>query len=219
MHIILMGAQGSGKGTQAGRLAAEHDIPHISTGDILRAAIAAGTPLGLKAKAVVEAGRLVSDDIMIGIVADRLAQPDCRRGFIFDGFPRTIAQAEAFDAALRDRGLRLDAVIDLEVPRDVLIERLTGRRVCRGCGAIYHVRFNPPRREGVCDRCGGELIQRSDDQPEAIATRLDNYERQTAPLLEYYRARGLLRTVDGTRDVAEVAESIRAAVGGAADAQ
>lgn len=216
MHIILMGAQGTGKGTQAARLAAEYGIPHISTGDILRAAIAAGTPLGLRAKAVVESGQLVSDEIMIGIVAERLGQPDCQRGFIFDGFPRTIAQAEAFDASLKERRLTLDAVVNLEVPRADLMERLTGRRVCTGCGAIYHVRFSLPRMEGRCDRCGGELIQRSDDQPDAIATRLDNYARQTTPLLDYYRACGLLRTIDGTQDMAVVSESIRRAVGEAA---
>lgn len=212
MHIILMGPQGSGKGTQAARLAAQEGIPHISTGDMLRAAIAAGTPLGRRASAIVESGQLVSDDVMIGIVADRLAQPDCRKGFIFDGFPRTIAQAEAFDAALRERQLPLQAVVDLEVPRDALMERLTGRRVCKACGQIYHVRFNPPRRPGVCDRCGGELIQRADDQRDAIAARLDAYDRQTAPLLDYYRRRGLLRSIDGTRDVERVAEAIRAAV-------
>ena len=214
MHIVLMGAQGTGKGTQATILAQAYRIPHISTGDILRQAVKDGTPLGKKAQAVMERGELVSDDIMIGIVRERLARPDCEKGFIFDGFPRTIAQADAFTEAVRDRGLRLDAVVSLEVPREILLERMTGRRVCRGCGAIYHVKYSPPEVAGRCDRCGGELYQRVDDHPDAINTRLEAYERQTAPLIDYYRQRGLLKAVDGSGLVEEVAGAIKSAVAG-----
>lgn len=212
MHIILMGAQGTGKGTQASVLSQDYDIPHISTGDILRAAVKEGTPLGLKAQEVMERGELVSDDIMIGIVRERLAKPDCNQGFIFDGFPRTTPQAEAFDLALRDAGINLKAAVNLEVPREILTERMTGRRTCKVCGAIYHVKFNPSSRGDACDKCGGELFQRADDVPEAINTRLDAYERQTKPLLDYYAQRGLLRTIDGTKPMNEVTEAIRQAL-------
>lgn len=209
MHVILMGPQGSGKGTQAQRLATEFGIPHISTGDTLRAAIAAGTPLGQKAKAAVEAGQLVADEIMIGLVEERLAQPDCRHGYLLDGFPRTVPQAEAFAASLGRLGLPLQAVINLAVPRDLLMQRLTGRRTCKSCGAIYHVDFQPPAKPGVCDRCGGELMQRQDDVPEVIATRLDAYDRQTSPLLAYYEEKGLLHTVAGDQPPDAVTAAIR----------
>lgn len=212
MHIILMGAQGTGKGTQAGILARELGVPHISTGDMLRQAIAEGTPLGRQAQELVNQGHLVPDEIMIGIVRERLAQPDCVRGFILDGFPRTIPQAEAFDRVLRELGYPLRAVINLEVPREILAERMTGRRICKQCGAIYHVRFQPPRVEGTCDRCGGELYQRADDHPEAIEKRLNAYFSQTLPLLDYYRTRGLLHTIDGTQAVEGVTAAILTAV-------
>lgn len=209
MHVILMGPQGSGKGTQAQRLATEFAIPHISTGDTLRAAIAAGTPLGQQAQAAVQAGQLVADEIMIGLVEERLAQPDCRPGFLLDGFPRTVPQAEAFAASLTRLGLPLKAVINLAVPRDLLMQRLTGRRTCKGCGAIYHIDFQPPAKDGVCDRCGGELMQRQDDVPEVIATRLDAYDRQTSPLLAYYEQQGLLHTVAGDESPDTVTAAIR----------
>ncbi len=213
MHIILMGAQGTGKGTQASVLSQEYDIPHISTGDILRAAVKEGTPLGLKAREVMDRGELVSDEIMIGIVRERLAKPDCLKGFIFDGFPRTIPQAEAFDTALKDAGIKLKAAVDLEVPREILMERMTGRRTCKGCGAIFHIKFNPSAKGNLCDKCGGELFQRADDNPEAINTRLDAYERQTKPLLDYYAQRGLLRAIDGTKPMDAVTGAIRQALG------
>lgn len=214
MHFIMMGAQGTGKGTQAAVLSKEFGVPHISTGDILRQAVKEGTPLGRQAKEVMDRGELVSDDIMIGIVRDRLAKPDCSQGFLFDGFPRTIPQAQAFDAALMDSGLVLTAVVNLEVPREVLVERMTGRRTCRKCGEIYHIRFNPSSKgETVCDKCDGELFQRTDDYPEAIKTRLDAYDRQTKPLLDYYSGKGLLRTIDGTKGVSEVTQAIRHSIG------
>lgn len=209
MHVILMGPQGSGKGTQAQRLTDEYGIPHISTGDTLRAAIAAGTPLGQQAKAAVEAGQLVADEIMIGLVEERLAQPDCRSGYLLDGFPRTVPQAEAFAAALGRLNLPLKVVINLAVPRELLMQRLTGRRTCKNCGAIFHVDFQPPAKAGVCDRCGGELMQRQDDVPEVIATRLDAYDRQTSPLLAYYEQQGLLRNVAGDAPPDAVTDAIR----------
>ncbi|MCL5045269.1 MAG: adenylate kinase [Actinobacteria bacterium] len=213
MHIILIGPQGSGKGTQADILVKRENIPHISTGDILRKAMKEGTPLGVKAQDYVNRGALVPDEIMIGIVRERLGRPDCQKGFIFDGFPRTVPQASAFAQALAETGLSLDAVVLLDVTRELLMERLTGRRVCKNCGSTYHVKFNPPEAAGKCDACGGEVIQRADDYPEAIKTRLDAYERSTAPLIEYYREKGLLKVIDGSRSMEEVAQDIRRAVG------
>ena len=212
MHVILLGPQGSGKGTQADILVKRYGIPHIATGDILRAAMKDGTPLGRQAKAFVDRGELVPDEIVIGIVRERVAQPDCQTGFVFDGFPRTIPQADAFAEVLRQQRIQLDAVVLLEVPREVLLERMAGRRVCRNCGATYLVTFNPPRRTGVCDICGGELYQRADDNPEAIRTRLEAYDRQTQPLVDYYRERHLLVEVDGLGSLEEVAGRIDAAV-------
>lgn len=212
MHIVLLGAQGSGKGTQAEILAKKHGIPHISTGDILRAAMKAGTPLGAKAKAYVDRGELVPDEVVIGIVRERVAEPDCRKGFIFDGFPRTTPQADALAQALTDQGLALDAVVLIEVARDILMDRMTGRRVCRSCGATYHVTLNPSKQAGVCDACGGELYQRADDNPESIRTRLEAYDQQTTPLIEYYRQRGLLAEVDGLGPIESVAARLEAAV-------
>jgi len=209
MNLILMGPPGAGKGTQAERIKAEFSIPHISTGDAFRAAMKQGTPLGLKAKEYVDAGRLVPDEVTIGIVRDRLREDDCRKGFMLDGFPRTIAQAEALDGILAELGSRIDHVINLKVDRDLLLARLTGRRICRSCGATYHLLFNPPAKEGVCDKCGGELYQRSDDTEEKVGTRLDEYINKTAPLLEYYAGRGLLRELDGERNIDEVTEELR----------
>ena len=205
MHIILLGPQGSGKGTQADILTKTYGIPHVSTGDILRAAMKAGTPLGAQAKAYVDRGELVPDEVVIGIVRERLSQPDAKKGFLLDGFPRTVPQADALAEALKAQGMALDSVLLLEVPRPVLMDRMTGRRVCKGCGATYHVAFNPPKQAGVCDVCGGELYQRADDNPESIKTRLEAYDRQTTPLIDYYRERGLLAEIDGVGSVEEVA--------------
>jgi adenylate kinase len=217
-RVIFLGAPGAGKGTQARALAAEWGVPQVATGDMLREAVAAGTPLGLEAKRYMDAGGLVPDDVVIGLVEERLARPDAARGFVLDGFPRTAAQAEALDAMLRRRGESPDRVVFLDVGREELIRRLTGRRVCGRCGTAFHLVSAPPRAAGRCDNCGGELTQRSDDTREAVATRLDVYEKQTAPLLAYYRDRGLLVTVSGEGPVDRVAADIRKAVGRAVPA-
>jgi adenylate kinase len=208
MQVIFMGLPGAGKGTQAEKIVQEFGIPHISTGDIFRAAMAEGTPLGLKAKEYVDQGQLVPDDVTIGIVRERLSQPDTEKGFLLDGFPRTVPQAEALDQALREMGRRIDVVIHLNVNRDSLLERLTGRRICRSCGSTYHVIFNPPNLEGKCDKCGGELYQRPDDSVETVATRLDVNIKQQEPLLHYYESKGVLRTVNGEAEIHEVFEQI-----------
>lgn len=212
MHIILMGPPGAGKGTQAALLAAQESIPHISTGDIFRANMGQGTPLGKLAKEYVDAGKYVPDDVTNAMVKDRLAADDCKKGFILDGYPRTLEQANALAGMLRDLGLALDAVINITVPDGLLVERAVGRRVCRSCGATYHVTYNAPAKEGVCDKCGGELYQRSDDQAEKVAVRLDLYHSQTAPLLQFYAEQGLVKTVDGDREMAAVTEEIKEAV-------
>ncbi|NPV30141.1 MAG: adenylate kinase [Firmicutes bacterium] len=204
MRILLIGPPGAGKGTQAARIAGFCEVPHISTGDIFRAAVQAGTELGRKAREYLDAGRLVPDEITIEIIRERLKQPDCSRGFLLDGFPRTLPQAEALDRLLADLGTHLDVVLYIRVSPEVLVERLTGRRVCRNCGATYHVLFQPPRLPGVCDRCGGELYQRSDDTAETVRDRLEVYMSQTAPLLEYYRERGLLKEIDGEQEIEAV---------------
>ena len=209
MNLILMGPPGAGKGTQAERIKAEFSIPHISTGDAFRAAMKQGTPLGLKAKEYVDAGRLVPDEVTIGIVRERLAQEDCRKGFMLDGFPRTVPQAEALEEMLAALGSRIDHVVNLKVDRSLLLARLTGRRICRSCGATYHLLFHPPAQPGVCGKCGGELYQRSDDTEEKVGTRLDEYINKTATLLEYYAGRGLLRELDGERNIDEVTEELR----------
>jgi len=190
----------------------KHRIPHVATGDILRAAIKDETALGRQAKVYMDRGELVPDEVVIGIVRERVALPDCRKGFVFDGFPRTIPQAEAFGQVLGQLGIHLDAVVLLEVPRATLLERMAGRRVCRNCGATYHVSLNPPRQDGVCDLCGGELYQRADDNPEAIRNRLEAYDRATRPLIDYYRQRGLLVEVDGIGALEEVADRMERAV-------
>lgn len=203
-----MGPPGAGKGTQAERIVSRFRIPHISTGDAFRAAMRDGTPLGVKAKSYVDQGLLVPDDVTIGIVRERLAQEDCRTGFLLDGFPRTISQAEALDGILEESGRKVDHVINLKVNRDLLMARLTGRRICKSCGATYHLLFNPPAKPNVCDRCSGELYQRSDDTEEKVGTRLDEYMNKTAPLLDYYRDRGLLREVDGEQGIDQVTSAI-----------
>jgi adenylate kinase len=209
MRLVLLGPPGAGKGTQAKWLVERYGIPQLSTGDMLREAVARGTEVGRQAKAVMERGELVSDAIINAIVAERIGRADCARGFVLDGFPRTIAQAEALDSMLAARGEKLDAVIEIRVEREALVERIAGRFACAKCGAGYHDRFKRPKVEGVCDLCGGtEFVRRKDDNAEAVRTRLEAYEAQTAPLLPYYRERGLLRTVDGMLPIAEVTAAI-----------
>lgn len=212
MHIILMGPPGAGKGTQAALLAEQEQIPHISTGDIFRANVGQGTPLGKLAKEYMDAGKYVPDDVTNAMVKDRLAQADCQKGFILDGYPRTPDQANALAGMLADLGLKLDAVVNIAVPDELLVERAVGRRVCKSCGATYHVKFNPPSTEGVCDKCGGALVQRSDDQAEKVTVRLDEYHGKTAPLLEFYDKQGLVKSVDGNQAMEAVTALIKEAV-------
>jgi adenylate kinase len=211
-RVIFLGAPGAGKGTQARRLAAGWAVPQVATGDMLREAVAEGTPLGREAKRFMDSGALVPDEVVIGLVDERLARPDAASGYVLDGFPRTVAQAEALDALLRRRGQDLDRVIFFDVSRDELLRRLTGRRICRHCGTAFHLVSAPPRTAGRCDQCGGELYQRPDDAEATVAHRLDVYQKQTAPLLDYYRDRGLLVRVEGEGPVERVAESIQKAV-------
>ena len=208
MKLILLGPPGAGKGTQAKMLTEKFSIPQISTGDILRAAVKDGTTMGQKAKAFMDAGGLVPDEVVVGIVRDRLQQTDCNKGFILDGFPRTVAQADALQASLQAMGKDLDRVISLKVDAEALIERLTGRRTCRNCGRGYHVIFDPSLQAGVCDACGGELFQRDDDQEETIRRRLQVYAEQTAPLISYYRGTGVLMELDGMQPIPQVQEKM-----------
>lgn len=213
VNIILMGLPGAGKGTQAERIVADFHIPHISTGDMFRAAVKNETPLGLEAKSYMDKGLLVPDEVVIGIVKERLAQDDCAKGFLLDGFPRTVPQAEALTATLKELGREIDHVINIDVARDSLIERLTGRWICPVCGASYHTLFNPPKVAGVCDKDGGVLYQRDDDKPEVVAQRLDVNIAQMQPLIDYYSKQGLLRTINGEQDIqvvfAEIASLLR----------
>ncbi|WP_068783680.1 adenylate kinase [Paenibacillus phocaensis] len=208
MNLLFMGPPGAGKGTQAETIVNEFGIPHISTGDAFRLAIKQGTPVGMKAKEYMDQGLLVPDDVTVGIVRERLQQPDCEKGFLLDGFPRTLSQAESLEELLEGLGRKLDHVINLKVDRNKLLARLTGRRICKSCGATYHVIFNPPAQEGVCDKCGGELYQRSDDNEESVGTRLDEYINKTAPLLKFYEDKGLLRQVDGEQEIDAVSKEI-----------
>ncbi|MEJ2182532.1 MAG: adenylate kinase [Nitrospirota bacterium] len=213
MRLVLLGAPGAGKGTQAKKLIEKYGIPQISTGDLLRKAVADGTSLGKEAKAYMDKGELVPDSVVLGMVKERLDQPDAREGFILDGFPRNTAQAKALDEMLGGMGMPLDGAISVDVPSGDLMKRLTGRRTCKQCGQMYNVYFNPPRKEGVCDNCGGELFQRDDDREETIRKRLEVYEAQTAPLAEYYKDKGILKSVDGTGSIEEIFERMTAAVG------
>ena len=208
MRIVLIGAPGGGKGTQAKKLVEKYGIPQISTGDLLREAVAAGTPLGQQAKAAMEAGQLVTDDIVLGMIRDRLSKSDASKGFILDGFPRNIPQAESLDKMLADMGQPLQTSLLIDVDFDVLMQRLTGRRTCKACGQMYNIFTSPPRIEGQCDKCGGELLHRADDNEETIANRLRVYEAQTAPLIDYYRGQGKLRTVQGVGEIADIYNAV-----------
>jgi len=215
MRLILLGAPGVGKGTQAQRLSTEEGIPQISTGEILRDAIKHGTPLGIQAKSFMEAGNLVPDDVVIGIIRDRLSRSDGADGFILDGFPRTVAQAQALDRMLLDSGAGgIDYVVNFEAPNQEIISRLSGRRTCPDCQAVYHVEHAPPQQEGRCDKCGAALVQRTDDKPDTIAARLKVYDQQTSPLVDYYRERGLLRQLDATVPIDSVYRNFRSLVQG-----
>jgi adenylate kinase len=214
VNIILMGLPGAGKGTQAERIVKEFDIPHISTGDMFRAAVKNETPLGLEAKSYMDKGLLVPDEIVIGIVRERLAMDDCAKGFLLDGFPRTVPQAEALTATLKELGREIDHVININVRRELLIERLTGRWICPICGASYHTLFNPPKEAGVCDKDGGKLFQRDDDKPEVVAQRLDVNIAQTQPLIDYYVEQGLLRNINGEQDIQVVFAEITSVLRG-----
>ena len=212
-RVVLLGPPGAGKGTQAKLLQEKFAACQISTGDILRQAIADQTPLGKEARQYVSRGALVPDDVIVKLVAERLKEPDCVKGFILDGFPRTIPQAENLDRILKQMGLGLNRVLSVQVPQPVIIERLAGRRTCKGCGALSHVAFSPTKKAGVCDQCGGEIYQRADDQEETVANRLRVYENQTAPLIDYYRQRNLLREINGVGSVDEIRRRVVDALG------
>jgi len=214
MRLLIMGRPGAGKGTQAANIIKEYyDIRHISTGDMFRAAIKAKTKMGISAKECIDAGQLVSDDITIGIVKERLNEDDCKNGFLLDGFPRTINQAEALQKILSELGESLDAVLNVDVDSNILIRRIVGRRICKNCGATYHVEFNKPKVEGICDVCGHALTQRADDTEETAKDRLDVYDRNTAPLLEFYNKQGLLKTVNGDQPLTVVFDDIKNKLG------
>ncbi|MBA4370251.1 MAG: adenylate kinase [Coriobacteriaceae bacterium] len=213
MNVILLGAPGAGKGTQAEKIIAAYGLAHVSTGDILRKAVADGTLLGLEAKRYMDAGELVPDAVVIGLVESRIAEPDAESGFILDGFPRTEAQAEALDGALSEMGERIDAVVSIDVDPRVIVERLTSRRTCKACKKIHSLIADPPADPGTCDACGGELYQRDDDTEATVRNRLDVYERATAPLIDYYRDKALLHAIDGDRPVDVVFADVRAALG------
>lgn len=208
MKIIMLGAPGAGKGTQAKKIAEKYQIPHISTGDIFRANIKNGTELGKKAKSYMDQGLLVPDELTVDLVIDRLANDDCKNGYILDGFPRTIPQAEALDAALAKLGEKMDYAIDVDVPDENIVSRMSGRRACTGCGATYHIVYNPSKKGDCCEVCGEKLILRDDDKPETVQKRLNVYHEQTQPLIDYYTKQGILKAVDGTQDMNDVFTAI-----------
>ena len=208
MKIVLLGPPGAGKGTQAKSISNRYSIPHISTGDIFRKNISENTPLGIEAKSYMDNGQLVPDEVTINMVKDRLQQDDCKNGYLLDGFPRTVHQAEALDNFLTEREASIDTALLIEVPKEFILERMTGRRVCPSCGASYHIKFNPPTNDGKCDLCGSDVIQRKDDTEETVKERLDVYENQTQPLIDFYKNKKQLSVVDGTQAINEVFESI-----------
>lgn len=208
MKIIMLGAPGAGKGTQAKLIGEKYGIPHISTGDIFRANIKNGTALGMEAKSYMDQGLLVPDELTVKILLDRVAQEDCAGGYVLDGFPRTIPQAEVLDKALAELNDKIDHAIDVDVPDENIIKRMSGRRACVGCGATYHIEFIKPKTEGICDDCGQELVLRDDDRPETVGKRLNVYHEQTQPLIDFYNKKGILKTVDGTREMDEVFDAI-----------
>ena len=213
MIIVMLGAPGAGKGTQAAMICEKYDIPHISTGDIFRANIKNQTELGRKAKAYMDAGQLVPDELTVELLLDRVSRDDCSRGYVLDGYPRTIPQAQVLTDALRERNDAVDYAINVDVPDENIVRRMSGRRSCPKCGASYHIQYIPPRVEGICDTCGSKLIQRDDDKPETVQNRLSVYHKQTQPLIEYYEKAGVLSTVDGTQDKSDVFRAITAVLG------
>ena len=208
MKIVMLGAPGAGKGTQAQRIAEKYGIPHISTGDIFRSNIKAGTELGKKAKSFIDQGLLVPDEVTIGMLLDRIHEADCENGYILDGFPRTIPQAESLTAALKENGEAIDFALDVEVPDANIVNRMAGRRACLKCGATYHTEFAAPKKEGICDKCGSELVLRDDDKPETVQKRLEVYHEQTHPLIDYYKKKGVLHAIDGTLSMETVFKNI-----------
>ncbi len=213
MKIIMLGAPGAGKGTQAKMIADKYQVPHISTGDIFRANIKNGTELGKKAKEFMDKGQLVPDELTVEILLDRVAQDDCKNGYVLDGFPRTIPQADVLDKELTKLGDKVDYAINVDVPDENIVRRMSGRRACLKCGATYHIEHIPPKQEGICDTCGSELVQRDDDKPETVLNRLSVYHEQTQPLIDYYTEKNILKTVDGTKDMQEVFNEITGILG------
>ncbi len=209
MKVIMLGAPGAGKGTQAKKIAEQYNIPHISTGDIFRANIKEKTPLGMEAKGYMDKGELVPDELTVKILLDRVAKDDCKNGYVLDGYPRTIPQAEVLSKAVEEMGDSIDFAINVDVADENIIRRMSGRRACLKCGATYHIEHMPPKKEGICDACGSELVIRDDDKPETVKNRLAVYHEQTAPLIDYYSKKGILKEVDGTKDVSEVFEAIK----------
>ena len=213
MKLVMLGAPGAGKGTQAIKIADKYNIPHISTGDIFRANIKGGTELGLKAKSYMDKGELVPDDVTIGMLLDRIGDDDCKNGYVLDGFPRTIPQAESLTRALAERDERIDYALDINVPDDNIVKRMSGRRACPKCGSTYHVVYAAPKLENICDKCGAELVIREDDKPETVKERLNVYHKQTEPLISYYKNEGILREIDGTQDLEKVFQDIISILG------
>ncbi len=213
MKIIMLGAPGAGKGTQAKMIAEKYQIPHISTGDIFRANIKNGTALGMEAKKYMDQGQLVPDELTVKILLDRVAQDDCKNGYVLDGFPRTIPQAEVLDQALTELGEKIDYAIDVEVPDENIVKRMSGRRACLACGATYHIEHIPPKQEGICDTCGQNLVLRDDDKPETVLNRLQVYHKQTQPLIDFYTAKGIMKAVDGTMEMHDVFAAIVSILG------